>query len=53
VVQFGALATVEPRPGIIAFACAVVLTVLATQAFDPRVLWRNHPGAATAPASPS
>jgi paraquat-inducible protein A len=41
VVQFGAWSSVEPRSGIIAFALAVVLTVLATQAFDPRVLWRD------------
>jgi paraquat-inducible protein A len=39
VVQFGALATVEPRIGIVAFAAAVVLTVLATDAFNPRLLW--------------
>ncbi len=39
VVQFGPLAAVQPRPGILAFAAAVVLTMLATQAFDPRVLW--------------
>jgi paraquat-inducible protein A len=38
-VQFGALATIKPQTGIIAFAAAVVLTVLATDAFDPRTLW--------------
>jgi paraquat-inducible protein A len=38
-VQFGALATIEPRGGIVAFAAAVVLTVLATDAFDSRLLW--------------
>lgn len=38
-VQFGALASIEPRPGIVAFAAAVVLTVLATDAFHPRHLW--------------
>jgi paraquat-inducible protein A len=38
-VQFGELANVEPRGGIVAFAAAVVLTVFANQAFDPRVLW--------------
>lgn len=38
-VQFGALATIEPRTGIVAFAAAVVLTVLATDAFDSRLLW--------------
>lgn len=42
VVQFGVLSNVEPRAGIIAFAAAVVLTVLATDAFDPRLLW-NEP----------
>jgi paraquat-inducible protein A len=40
-VQFGALATVEPRPGLLAFAAAVVLTMLATRSFDPRVLWER------------
>jgi paraquat-inducible protein A len=39
VVRFGALAKVEPRSGIVAFAAAVVLTVLATDAFNPRLLW--------------
>ncbi len=45
-VRFGALSSVEPRMGIVAFATAVVLTVLATQAFDPRVLWREAPATA-------
>jgi paraquat-inducible protein A len=40
-VQFGELATVIPRAGLIAFAAAVVLTVLATESFDPRQLWNN------------
>lgn len=38
-VQFGGFSTVQARSGIVAFAAAVVLTVLATHAFDPRVLW--------------
>jgi paraquat-inducible protein A len=42
-VRFGELANVEPRSGIIAFGLAVVLTVLANQAFDPRVLWPARP----------
>ena len=42
VVQFGALASVEPGIGIVAFAAAVVLTVLATDAFDPRWLWMER-----------
>ena len=51
VVRFGVFSTVEPRPGIVAFAIAVVLTVLATHAFDPRVLWRT--GSKSEPALPS
>lgn len=51
VVRFGSFSTVEPRSGIVAFAIAVVLTVLATHAFDPRVLWRGAPD--SAPALPS
>jgi paraquat-inducible protein A len=39
-VQFGELSTVAPRGGIVAFAAAVILTVFATQAFDPRILWQ-------------
>jgi paraquat-inducible protein A len=42
-VQFGEFSTVVPRGGIVAFAAAVVLTVLATQAFDPHLLWREAP----------
>lgn len=42
-VQFGALASVRAAPGIIAFAAAVVLTVFATETFDPRLLWDNAP----------
>jgi paraquat-inducible protein A len=42
-VQFGGLSTVEPRSGIVAFAAAVILTVLATRAFDPRGLWKSLP----------
>jgi paraquat-inducible protein A len=41
--QFGAFSTVVPRSGIVAFASAVVLTVLATRAFDPRILWQPVP----------
>ncbi|MET0261786.1 MAG: paraquat-inducible protein A [Rariglobus sp.] len=39
VVRFGAPAMVVPRSGIVAFAAAVVLTILATRAFNPRLLW--------------
>lgn len=42
VVRFGSLATVEPHSGIVAFAAVVVLTVLATDSFDPRWLWAGE-----------
>jgi paraquat-inducible protein A len=38
-VQLRALATVEPRPGALAFAAVVVLTLVAARSFDPRLLW--------------
>ena len=41
-VQFGALATIEPRSGIIAFTAAVVLTILATDSFDPQLIWAER-----------
>jgi paraquat-inducible protein A len=40
-VRFGVLAEVQPRPGVIAFGAVVVLTMLATYRFDPRVLWAD------------
>jgi paraquat-inducible protein A len=42
-VQFGELTMVQARSGIVAFAAAVILTVLATQAFDPRAIWAGRP----------
>ena len=42
-VQLHALATVEPRPGALAFAAVVVLTVLSARSFDPRLLWDASP----------
>jgi len=41
-VRFGELATVQADAGIVAFAAAVILTVLATEAFDPKSLWPKH-----------
>jgi paraquat-inducible protein A len=37
--QFGILTTVDPGPGIASFAAVVVLTMIATSAFDPRLMW--------------
>lgn len=38
-VQFKALATIRPGPGAIAFGAVVVLTMLASKSFDPRLIW--------------
>jgi paraquat-inducible protein A len=38
-VQFGAVVTVTPGPGAIAFASVVILTMLAARTFDPRLIW--------------
>jgi paraquat-inducible protein A len=38
-VQFRALSSIEPRIGILFFGLVVVLTMLATMAFDPRLIW--------------
>jgi paraquat-inducible protein A len=38
-VQIQSLALVEVRPGALAFAAVVVLTMLAAQSFDERLLW--------------
>src|ERR1700689_1712301 len=40
-IRFGRFATVIPGPGIIAFASVVVLTILASSSFDPRVIWKE------------
>jgi paraquat-inducible protein A len=42
-VQIQSLATVEVRPGALAFAAVVVLTMLAAQSFDERLLWDAKP----------
>lgn len=38
-VQAGVLATIAPGPGALAFAAVVVLTMLAAERFDPRLIW--------------
>jgi paraquat-inducible protein A len=38
-VQIQSLALIEIRPGALAFAAVVVLTMLAAQSFDERLLW--------------
>jgi paraquat-inducible protein A len=38
-VQFGAVVTIVPGPGAIAFASVVILTMFAARTFDPRLIW--------------
>jgi paraquat-inducible protein A len=46
-VQIESLAELRPGPGAMAFGAVVVLTMLATHGFDPRLLWdRAEEGAA-------
>jgi len=38
-IQLQPLMSVEPGPGVLFFAAVVVLTMLAAQSFDPRLIW--------------
>jgi paraquat-inducible protein A len=38
-VQLQGLATIQPGPGAVAFGAVVVLTMFASMAFDPRLIW--------------
>jgi paraquat-inducible protein A len=38
-VQLGNLATIEPGIGAVSFASVVILTMLAAESFDPRLMW--------------
>ncbi len=39
--RFGALLTIDPGAGAVAFAGVVILTMLAALGFDPRLAWRR------------
>lgn len=41
-VQFGLLSLVEPLPGVVFFGLTVVLTMLASMSFDPRLIWDSR-----------
>jgi paraquat-inducible protein A len=41
-VHFGSLAQIEPGAGAIAFCAVVVLTMLSSLSFDPRLTWDIH-----------
>lgn len=53
-VRAGALATIIPGGGALAFASVVVLTMLASLSFDPRLLWDalDAPPASSLPDTP-
>jgi len=51
-IEFGEFATVRARAGVVAFAAVVILTVLATEAFDPRTLWHGHLPSRPLPSRP-
>ena len=38
-VKLQAIATIEPGPGAISFAAVVVITMIAANSFDPRLIW--------------
>jgi paraquat-inducible protein A len=38
-VQVGALASIQAGPGAVAFGAVVIITMLAAQSFDPRLIW--------------
>ena len=41
-VRFGAFASVDPAAGLLAFGAVVVLTMLASASFDPRLIWPDE-----------
>jgi paraquat-inducible protein A len=43
-VHLGNVATVEARPGAVFFGAVVVLTMLAVESFDPRLIWDRSRG---------
>lgn len=43
-VELGMVATVEPKPGLFAFAGMVILTICASASFDPRLIWDENEG---------
>ena len=40
-VRLGSLATIEPEFGALCFASVVVITMIAAESFDPRLIWDN------------
>jgi paraquat-inducible protein A len=51
-IQLQPLMSVEPGPGLLFFAAVVVLTMLAVESFDPRLLWDFAGETSTREANP-
>jgi paraquat-inducible protein A len=41
-VQLQPLMSVEPGPGVLFFMAVVILTMVAAQSFDPRLIWDSN-----------
>jgi paraquat-inducible protein A len=58
-IRFGSIASVQPQPGLLAFGAVVILTMLASSSFDPRLIWspsdaiHDVPGEAPGPTDAS
>lgn len=48
VVQFGLIGVVDPGAALLPFASVVVLTMIAAETFDPRLIWDNAEGSGIA-----
>lgn len=42
-IRFGALASVQPGIGLLAFGGVVIMTMFASMSFDPRLIWQDLP----------
>lgn len=42
-VKLKQIATILPGPGLVAFTAVVVLTILASSSFDPKLIWQRTP----------
>jgi paraquat-inducible protein A len=51
-VQFGGLVTIDPGIGALFFAMVVILTMIAAESFDPRLMW-DAAEASRRPAAPA
>ena len=51
-VRFGSVASVRPEAGLLAFAAVVVLTLMAAQSFDARLIWPESESTESRPTPP-